>query len=70
MSAEEYVRRVSAGELYDPTLGFQIANGFEVLGAIAGYMKDEAVDDFASFIAWHNPDHDADAFERNRARSD
>jgi GNAT superfamily N-acetyltransferase len=66
MSADEYVRRVSIGDLYDPTLSFQIANGFEVRGAIAGYMKDEAVDDYASFIVWHNPDHDPEALERSR----
>jgi GNAT superfamily N-acetyltransferase len=70
MSADEYVRKVSAGELYDPTLSFQIANGFEARGAIAGYMRDAAVDDYASFIVWHNPDHDADALERERTRAD
>ncbi len=66
MSADEYVRRVSTGELYDPTLSFQIANGFEARGAIAGYMRDEAVDDYASFIVWHNPDHSPDAFGSGR----
>ncbi|MDH3247385.1 MAG: GNAT family N-acetyltransferase [Acidimicrobiia bacterium] len=66
MSADEYVRRVAAEELYDPTLSFQLANGFEARGAIAGYMKDEAVDDHASFIVWHNPEHDPEALERAR----
>ena len=55
MTADEYVQKVAAGELFDPTLSFQISNGFEARGAIAGYMKDEAVDDYASFIVWHNP---------------
>lgn len=72
MTAEEYVRKVAASELTDPTLSFQIANGFEARGAIAGYMKDEAVDDYASFIVWHNPDYDAEALasERRRAGGD
>jgi hypothetical protein len=30
-------------------------------------MKDEAVDDYASFIVWRNPDHDPVAFERARS---
>jgi len=70
MSADEYVEKVAAGELFDPTLSFQIANGFEVRGAIAGYMRDPAVDDYASFIVWHNPDHDPDALERERASAE
>lgn len=69
MSADEYVEKVAAGTLSDPTLSFQIANGFEARGAIAGYMRDPAVDDYASFIVWHNPDHDPDALERERARA-
>lgn len=70
MSAEQYIQKVAEGELYDPTLSFQLANGFEARGAIAGYMRDEAVDDYASFIVWHNPDHDPEAFERERASRD
>ncbi len=72
MSAEEYVRKVAAGELTDPTLSFQISNGFEARGVIAGYMRDEAVDNYASFIVWHNPDYDPEALTaaRRRDRSD
>ena len=56
LSVEEYVEKIVAGELHDPTLDFQIANGFEVLGVIRGYMTDEYTDDAASFIVWRNPD--------------
>lgn len=70
MSADEYVRKVAAGELTDPTLTFQLANGFEARGAIAGYMKDEAVDDYASFIVWHNPDFDPDALAAQKRDGD
>jgi GNAT superfamily N-acetyltransferase len=55
MSAEAYVKAVAAGELADSTLSFQIANGFEVLGAIANYVDDPETDGWASFIVWHNP---------------
>ncbi len=58
MTADEYVVAVAAGDLTDPTLSFQIANGFEAPGALAGYMHDEAVDDWAALIVWHNPDYD------------
>ncbi|MBT3245859.1 MAG: GNAT family N-acetyltransferase [Actinobacteria bacterium] len=56
MSAADYVERVVAGELYDPTLSFQLANGFEARGAIPNYLDDPAVGDNAVLIVWNNPD--------------
>ena len=56
MSADEYVDKVRAGELYDPTLSFQIENGFEAICAIPNYMDDPAVGDNAVLIVWRNPD--------------
>lgn len=60
MSAADYVAKVSAGELYDATLTMQIANGFEARGVIADYIRDPAVNSWASLIVWENPDYDAD----------
>lgn len=56
MTADEYVAAVSAGEIYDRTLTFQLQNGFEAPCALADYMSDPSVDDFASLIVWHNPE--------------
>ena len=56
MSADDYVDKVVAGELYDPTLSFQLDNGFEALGAIPDYMDDPAVGDNAVLIVGRNPD--------------
>ena len=56
MSADEYVEEVKAGRLYDPTLSFQLENGFEALGAIPDYMEDPAVGGNAVLIVWRNPD--------------
>ena len=58
MTADHYVGEVRAGRLYDPTLTFQLENGFEVICALDGYMRDPAVNDHASLIVWHNPDHE------------
>jgi len=52
MSAATYVKKVAAGELYDPTLTFQIRNGFEVRGVLENYMEDPTVDSWASLIVW------------------
>ncbi len=56
MSAREYVDRVVAGELRDPTLSFQLRNGFIVRGVIQNYIQDEASDNWATLILWPNPD--------------
>lgn len=55
MSAEEYVDRVVAGEITDPTLTFQLAHGFEVRGMLEGYLEDEADDGWAALIVWESP---------------
>lgn len=52
MSAAEYVEKVVAGELYDPTLTFQLENGFVVRGLLEGYMADAADDGWATLIVW------------------
>jgi predicted N-acetyltransferase YhbS len=54
MSAAEYVAKVVAGELSDPTLTFQLANGFEVRGMLEHYLQDEADDGWAALIVWEN----------------
>ena len=54
MTADEYIDAVRSGHLYDPTLTFQIENGFEALCGLANYMTDPAVDSWASLIVWHN----------------
>ncbi len=57
LSAEEYLRKVAAGELYDPTLTFQIENGFEPRAVLRDYLQDETVDNNACLIVWDNPDY-------------
>ncbi len=61
MSAEEYLAKVRAGELYDPTLTFQIENGFEPRAALKDYSDDPTVDGYACLIVWDNPDYDGPA---------
>ena len=55
LSVPEYVGKVVAGELSDPTLSFQLKNGFEVRGLLEGYLEDEASDHWATLIVWENP---------------
>lgn len=52
MTIEDYVDAVIDGRLSDPTLSFQMRNGFEVRGLLENYMDDEADDGWAALIVW------------------
>ena len=56
MSVEEYVERVSRGELTDPTLTPQLRNGFVARGVLRDYIDDATITPHASLIVWENPD--------------
>lgn len=56
MTAEEYVEQVARGDLYDPTLTFQLENGFEIRGVLHDYLRDEATDNTSALIVWVNPE--------------
>jgi ribosomal protein S18 acetylase RimI-like enzyme len=55
MSADEYVNRVVRKELSDPTLSFQLSQGFRVLAVVRGYlMHDPESLGYAAVIEWLN----------------
>ena len=56
MPAQAYIDKVVAGELHDPTLTFQLENGFEARGVIPGYLDDPTVGNNSVLIVWENPD--------------
>ncbi len=57
LAATEYVRRVVRGELGDPTLSFQLREGFAVLGVVSGYLRfDPESRGWAAVIEWLNPE--------------
>ena len=56
MTIQDYVEKVVSGELRDPTLTFQMDNGFEVRGLLENYLEDEADDGWAALIVWENPE--------------
>ncbi len=58
LTAAEYVAKVSAGELYDATLTFQIEHGFEARGVLEGYIDDEGTDGWSALIVWENPEYE------------
>ncbi len=56
MSIEDYVRKVVAGDLKDPTLSFQLKNGFKVRGILYHHYESDA-DPHAALIVRENPDY-------------
>lgn len=56
MSAEQYTRRVVSGQLSDPTLSFQLSQGFEVIAVAAHYLRSDPESlGNAAVIEWLNP---------------
>lgn len=54
---EEYVARVVRGELTDPTLSFQLRQGFRVLAVVRDYLRhDPESGGHAAVIEWLNPE--------------
>ena len=51
----EYILKVIDGELYDPTLTFQLQNGFRVRGYLHSYFRHPSSSDYATLIVWENP---------------
>jgi GNAT superfamily N-acetyltransferase len=57
LTAEEYVLGVLAGRLRDPTLSFQLREGFRVFAVVPDYLKNDPESlGYAALIEWLNPD--------------
>lgn len=55
MSAEEYVVKVIHRELRDPTLSFQLRQGFHVLAVVPNYLRNDPDSlGYAALIEWIN----------------
>lgn len=59
MGIEEYLDKVVAGEIFDPTLSIQLKRGFKIHGVLYDYADDTSCDNKAALIVWRNPDYKA-----------
>lgn len=56
MTPDDYVICVVRDQCHDPTLSFQLRNGFHVLGVVAGYLRHDPESlGYAAIIEWLNP---------------
>lgn len=56
MGVERYVASVLRGEVTDRTLTAQVAVGLGVRSILPGYISDPKSGNFATLLAWENPD--------------
>ena len=55
LSPRQYIDKVKAKELYDPTLTFQLSNDFHVRKVLKNYLPgDHESKEFATLIEWNN----------------
>lgn len=55
MSAEQYAIKVAKGELNDPTVSFQISQGYHILAVVEGYLRHDPESlGWAAVIEWLN----------------
>lgn len=60
MTAIEYAAKVGQGELFDPTVSFQIRQGFRILGVVHDYLRHDPESlGHAALIEWLNPENPA-----------
>lgn len=66
-SPQEYLQLVIDGKIHDPVLRFQLANGFEPVGILEGYLpEDKPSKANAVKMVWRNPYVDGDAPPKHR----
>lgn len=57
LSPEEYLVEVAEERIFDPTISFQIKQGFRPLAVVKGYITDDPETlGYAAVIEWLNPD--------------
>jgi predicted amidohydrolase/GNAT superfamily N-acetyltransferase len=60
-SAANYLKLVLEGKQRDPVIGFQLRNGFEVIGLLPDYLPlDHESRGYATHMIWRNPQVDPD----------
>lgn len=58
VSVEQYLQDVIAGKRFDTNLSKQLHKGFQAVGLIEGYLKDDPQTlGWGVLIVWHNPDY-------------
>ncbi|HEU4574812.1 MAG TPA: bifunctional GNAT family N-acetyltransferase/carbon-nitrogen hydrolase family protein [Chitinophagaceae bacterium] len=61
LTPREYIEKVKAREIHDPTLSFQLSNEFQVKKVIRNYLpEDNESMGYATLLIWHNVFYEAE----------
>ncbi len=59
LKPREYIEKVQGKQIYDPTLSFQLSNGFHVIKVMTGYLAgDKSSLEYATLLEWNNIYHE------------
>ncbi|MCI5072492.1 carbon-nitrogen hydrolase [bacterium] len=59
-SVKDYIQKVKDKHIKDPTLGFHLRRGFEVVGILKNYLPDDKESlGYAVHLKWENPEYSA-----------
>ncbi len=68
-NVKDYIKKVKAKAIKDPTLGFQIKNGFQVLGVLENYLpSDKESLGYAAHLKWDNPEYSSSVVDKKGFR--
>ena len=68
-SAQAYVEAVQRGEIRDAVIGFQLRNGFRIVGVLEDYLPSDAESlGYATLMVWDNPAVDKQAAKNHEQR--
>ncbi len=68
MTPAQYMDKLNAGEIFDPTVSVQMRRGYTIEGILEDYVEDPSCDNKAAFLVWRNPDYrEQKATVKNRA---
>ncbi len=70
---EKYIELVQNEKIHDHTLLFQLHNGFEIIGILKNYLKEDKKSlGYGAHLLWHNPEllhvHQSNELHQHRAK--
>ena len=57
MTPAQYIDKLNAGEIFDPTVSVQMRRGYKIEGILEDYVDDPSCANKAAFLVWRNPDY-------------
>jgi GNAT superfamily N-acetyltransferase len=56
MTPEQYLDKLAAAEIFDPTVSVQMKRGYTIEGILQNYVDDPSCANKAALLVWRNPD--------------